>query len=168
MDSDGIQPLIKLLRSGSDGAKRYSSLTLAQLSRGTLVATARGAFWRDLRPWLSGLLILGWARPSLQLVLADISKDNRDAQSNIMEEGGVPALIGMLSADKSIESQKYAAGALAALAEGSHLNQISIFEEGGIPPLVFLLEATNRCLMSTPHVLSGICPRMLTTAGRCT
>ena len=149
VNSDGIRPLIQLLRKGSDGAKRHASLALAQLSRvdnETQEAITRSGAISAFVEWLADPSL---APPELAArALADIAHDNKDAQSNIMEEGSVPWLVGMLAPERRVEEQKYAAGALAALAQRSHLNQLTIFEEGGIAPLVALIVSGH----AAPHV----------------
>jgi hypothetical protein len=85
-----------------------------------------------------------------------------DAQTTIVEAGAIRPLVSMLKHgakgalpgddgtlkrsadfDAKADAQKWAAGALAAVAAGSQMNKIAVADEGGIPPLVEVLTTSD-------------------------
>ena len=89
-------------------------------------------------------------------------RPNFDVQMTIVEAGAIRPLIAMLKHgakgalpgddgtlkrsadfDAKADAQKWAAGALAAVAAGSQMNKIAIADEGGIPPLVEVLMTSD-------------------------
>ena len=146
LSAGGVAPLVRLLRSGSDGAKRYGAAALTQMacaaegcSEKMQAALAKAGAITAFIEWL---LDPSLGRPELAAqALAQISSGRSvDAQVTIAEEGAIEPLVDMLNPDcNSMESQKWAASALAALSEGHSVNQIAVAEQGGIPPLVELL-----------------------------
>jgi hypothetical protein len=143
----GILPLVKLLGSGSLGAKRHAALTLAQLCRsaeGAVVDTQltiveAGAI-PALVPWLNDADL---GPPAMAARgLAELSTDNEATQKTIVESGAVGPLVTMMI-NGSADAQKWAAAAIAALAANVD-SQEEIASCGGIPPLVELLKRDNK------------------------
>ena len=168
VSAGGIAPLVQLLRSGSRGAKRHAALALAQMTRSEKAALSETQFSIAEAGAITALVewlvdpTLGPPQMAAR-ALADLGRDSADTQATIVEAGAIRPLVKMLRGvhtspgggspaqhdsptgkadgklDSKTDAQKWAAGALAALAEGNELNQIAVAEEGGIPPLVEVL-----------------------------
>ena len=166
--SGGIRPLVWLLREGTAGAKRHSATALTQLACGPMgrsssmqIEMARAGATAAFGAWLREPS-LGPPELAAQ-ALACIANRNADTQTLIAEEGAIPPLVAMLQAaepsdetsplqlgfvtaagfrhkEPSDEAQRWAASALAALAQDHPVNQITIAEEGAISALVDLLK----------------------------
>jgi len=144
--SGGIRPMVRLLRDGTDGAKRHSATALTQLACGPMgrsssmqIEMARAGATAAFGAWLREPS-LGPPELAAQ-ALACIANRNADTQTLIAEEGAIPPLVAMLqAAEPSDEAQRWAASALAALAQDHPVNQITIAEEGAIGALVDLLK----------------------------
>ena len=173
----GIPPLAALLRGGTPGAKRFSSQALAQLSlaletseRGRYVhlsaaepnaaaqrQTAEAGAVSHLIEWLRDETV-GPPERAAQ-ALACLAQGNPDIQMAIAEEGAIAPLVALMDLSRepakgaeAIETahkaQRWAAAAIAALAEDSSANQVAVAEEGGIAALVELLKRVG---VSAPH-----------------
>ena len=144
VEAGGVPPIVDLLHSGSQGAKKHAALALAQLSRSVedhdsqvQVEIAQAGAISALVDWLNDPSL---GPPAVAArALADLASSCADTQASIMEASAIPPLVTMMVRG-NIEGRKWAAGAVAALAAGNVVNQIAIAEEQGIPPLVDLLK----------------------------
>ena len=144
VDGGGVLPLVNLLKSGSMGAKRHASRTLAQLCRGadgaireTQLAIMEAGASTALVPWLNDAAL---GPPAMAAhALAELSMENEATQNVIVQAGAIKPLVAMM-VHGECDEQKWAASAVAALSNANSAAQKVIAEEGGIPPLVELLK----------------------------
>ena len=144
VSAGGIQPLVKLLRAGSKGAKRHAAVALAHLCRSGTGVYLETQFEIAEAGAINALVM--WLNDPTQgpqdvaaRALADLGCDSADTQATIVEAGALRPLVLMMS-EGTPEAQKWAAGAIAALSEGNEFNQMAVAEDGGIAPLVELLK----------------------------
>lgn len=135
--SGGAEQLVKLLRDGAPGAKKYSlwSLSMSIDKDNQEVVSESGG----VKPLV---LALTMDNPTVTLQatagLAALALNNKSAQKEIALEGGIAPLISLLDRFESEGTQEHAAAALSELAS-LPINQASIDRAGGIAPLVSLL-----------------------------
>ena len=173
----GIAPLVYLLRNGTPGAKRYSSLALAQLALALETSEKAGTIrlssaipdaiaQREIAEVGAVSALIEWLEDSAlgpperaAQALATMAQGNPDTQMAIAEEGAISPLIALLdlgreptkgaeAIEQAHQAQRWAAAAIAALAEGSSANQVAVAEADGIHPLVELLKREN---VVAPH-----------------
>lgn len=148
IEGGGIMPLVKLLKTGVKGAKKYAALTLAQLCR-----SAEGAT-NETQNAIAGVgaipALVEWLDhpnlgppPMAARALAELSSENEETQNTIAKAGAIVPLVAMLI-NGSVEEQRWAASAIAELAAANVSSQEVITEKGGIPPLVELLKHESK------------------------
>ena len=129
----GIAPLVKLLRTGSDGAKRHAATALTQLS-----CTASP----DVEMALTGGDGSMTSLPSPTKVRAADRDWSHLMQTEMAQAGAITSFVEWLF-DPSLGRPELAAQALAHIAMGSTVSQVTIAEEGAIAPLVGMLHARD-------------------------
>ena len=101
VQAGGVEPLVGLLKHGSDGAKKYATITLSQLALGDSTGaepeaqdqiTTAGAV-ASLIQWLHDASL---GPPALAArALECLAKDNTDTQTTIAEAGAIAPLVRM-------------------------------------------------------------------------
>ena len=143
----GIHALLEVTREGAPGAKEQAAAALRIMSRQeynqvaivaaggivSLVELVRNGFPRDLGEWNACLVS---ARDEAAGALANLSSTH-DNKMAIADAGGIGPLVELACSGGS-RAQKWAAAALANLADGNRGNKVRIAAAGGIAPLVEL------------------------------
>ena len=141
----GAEQLVRLLREGSAGAKKYSlwslSLSIDKSMQGepprsiqTIVMETGG-----VTPLVTSLCSDNrTVTMQAAAALARLALDNKNAQVEIARSGGISPLVTLLDRFESEGTQEHAAAALAELAL-IPLTKRAIDQAGGISPLVSLL-----------------------------
>ena len=149
--SDGIPPLITLLKKSSSEAQQHAACALwhlASLAENRAIVVEAGG----IKPLISMLAADDDTHNELAaVILVRLSRGNSDVSVEIAEKSGVLPLVRLLS-DGSRGSQQQAAGCLTELALVSR-NRDIIANAGGIDSTTKLLSSTS---VGTPEVAARL------------
>ncbi|ELT95018.1 hypothetical protein CAPTEDRAFT_165326 [Capitella teleta] len=138
---EGIEPLIKMLKSDQSDVREASSLALANLTSGNLNNCTDLAKLHGIDPLIS---LLGdsscVAIANAAVVLTNMATDE-GLRSQIQASGVVTSLIGPLTSENSIVQSKCSLAVAAFL--GDFEARTTFRENGGLTPLVQLLHSGN-------------------------
>lgn len=160
--ADGaIGPLVSLLRGGPDtavtaaAAGALRNVAKHDPNKGELLAAG-------IVPELVGLISSGpdheasTAAAETLVVLCEGSDDS--IAMRVVEAGGVPALVALLSGGAARPSTARAAGALAALAASGEEVQRLVLQAGALPALVLLIQADfNDSVLAASQAICVLC-----------
>ena len=139
LSSSGIEPLVRLLRHGSDGAKRHAANALTQLScdLAEVLEVGDGEQTSAAAEGEDGATAIS-ARSGGSSGSQRRSTRSKLMQTSMAKAGAITAFVEWLF-DPSLGRPELAAQALAHIGLGSPDAQVTIAEEGAIPPLVAML-----------------------------